>query len=53
MNPSWTHLGRWFQTWLYHYIPVGVDSGLRRNDDWGGNGIVAIPTALLLFLPNS
>ena len=30
-----------------------LDSGLRRNDDWGGNGIVAIPTAPLLFLTNA
>ena len=58
------HLGRLFQTRLYHLHPcrrafmqayrdVGVDSGLRRNDDWGGNGIVTIPTAPLLCLPNS
>ena len=35
------------------YIPVGVDSSLRWNDDGGGNGFVVIPIAPLLFLPNA
>ena len=41
---NWNHFGGLFPTPLYHlhpcrrasmqaYIPVGVDSGLRRNDD--------------------
>ena len=32
--------------------PLFLDSSLRWNDDRGGNGFVAIPTAPLLFLAN-
>ena len=32
--------------------PLFLDSSLRWNDDGGGNGFVAIPTASLLFLAN-
>ena len=35
------------------YIPVGVDSGLRRNDDEEEKGLVTIQTARPPFLANS
>ena len=35
------------------YIPVGVDSSIRCNDDRGGNGVATILTAPLLCLTNS
>ena len=34
------------------YIPVGVDSGLRRNDDAEEEGPVAIPIVRLPLLTN-
>ena len=34
---NWNHLGRLFLTRLYPYIPVGMDSGFRRNDEGGGH----------------
>ena len=34
-------------------IPVGVDSGLRWNDDEEEKSLVAIPIARLLFLANA
>ena len=33
LTPRQRPLGGLFPTSLYPYIPVGVDSGLRRNDD--------------------
>ena len=46
-------LGRLFPTRLYHLRPVGVDSGLRRNDDEEKIGWIAIPTTPLPCLSNT
>ena len=35
------------------YIPVGVDSSLRWNDNGARSGFVVIPTTPLLFPPNA
>ena len=50
---NWNHFGGCSRRGSTTCIPVGVDSGLRRNDDWDGNGIVTITTAPLLPLPSS